>query len=103
VKAHLIGIKVNISPEYVSDDNVWLIRAVAAQPKYPRPDNEFFVRLTPCPDHETGPKTYASGLFFVSSLPHNLLKKAMDIGIEVLSKNGFIESDEDDEDDDESE
>lgn len=99
MKNHLVGIKVNVHPEYIADDNVWLIRGVCEQPKYARPDNEFFVRLAPCPDHETTAETYNSGLFFVSSLPHHLLKKAMDIGIEVLSRNGFVEPDEDDDDD----
>jgi hypothetical protein len=103
VKAHLVGVKVNVHPEFVPDDNVWLVRGVCEQGKRAYPDNEFFVRLVPCPDHETGPETYSTGLFFVSSLPYHLLKKAMDIGIEILGKNGFIEADDEDDDDDESE
>lgn len=95
MKTHIAGMKVAGHPEFVKDDNLWLIRAVVDNGPRARPDNEFFVRVVPCEGHKTDSKHFENGLVFFSNLPTNLLRKAMDIGVEVLSQNGFIENDED--------
>lgn len=95
MRTHISGILVEGHPEYIHDDNLWLIRAVADQGARARPDNEFFVRFQPCSDHPTQSAHFEHGLLFFSNLPTRLLQKAMDIGIEVMSQNGFIEGDDD--------
>jgi hypothetical protein len=97
MKTHIAGLKVEGHPEFVKDDNLWLVRSVVDNGPRANPDNEFFVRIVPCDGHKTDAAHYQHGLLFFSNLPTKLLKKAMDIGIEVMLQNGFIEDDEDEE------
>ncbi len=89
----LSNFKIDLKANYAPDDGLWWLHCRVDNHHLSRTDNEFTVRCIG-PQEPFSDNPYRAGVLTLTNLRPAIIRKAIEIGVRILSDQGFLSSDD---------